>query len=139
MSQFKSEIARNNEEIPDARRLSVRIAVSLVLAIFAYLGLLLGGNVVLAPDSRANNALSAPSRESQPLQLTAREAVRGLLATERQVAQKQTLHHSDSAALPPVAHLELAEWQASALADIADILIKSPAPASNQPRAPPAA
>lgn len=125
--------------MPDARRLSARIAVSLLLAVFAYLGLLFGGNLVLGPDAQANNALSAPGKEPQPLQLTAREAVRGLLATDRKIAPKQTLHDSDAAALPVLPHLEFAEWPAPAPAGIADTVIRPAAPAAHQPRAPPVA
>lgn len=125
--------------MPDARRLSARIAVSLVLAIFAYLGLLLGGNLILGPDSQSNNALSAPGKETQPLQLTAREAVRGLLATDRKIAPKQTLHDSDAAALPLLPHLEFAVWPAPVTAGVTDTATRPAATAAHQPRAPPLA
>jgi malic enzyme len=125
--------------MPDARRLSARIAVSLVLAVFDYLGLLLGGNLVLGPDAQTNNALSAPGKETQPLQLTAREAVRGLLATDRKIAPKQAPHDSDAAALPLLPHLEFAEWPAATAAGVANAAIRPAVPTAHQPRAPPAA
>jgi len=52
----------------DARRMSGRVAISLVIAVFAYLGLLFGGNLVIGP-TRGPNSVSSSSKDGQPLQL----------------------------------------------------------------------
>ncbi len=46
----------------EQRRLASRIAASVVVAIFAYLGLLFGGNIVIGP-SATPNSLSSSSRD----------------------------------------------------------------------------
>jgi hypothetical protein len=81
----------------DARRMTGRVAVSLVFAIFAYLGLLFGGNLVLGP-ARGPNAFSSSSKDGQPLQVSARDVVRGVLAADRKVAQKYAAYSSGDAA-----------------------------------------
>ncbi len=139
MGLFESEIARNGEEEFDARRLSARIAVSLALAIAAYIGLLLGGNLILGPAASAGNALASSGNETQPLQMTAREAVRGVLAADRKAAPKQALHHFGSASLPVPPHLEFADWAAPAVLPLLDTVLRPAVLAANQPRAPPAA
>ncbi|WP_283195430.1 hypothetical protein [Rhizobium sp. AN80A] len=63
----------------DTRRMSGRVAVSLVVAVFAYLGLLFGGNLALGP-ARGPNAVSSSSRDGQPQEVSAHEIVRGMLA-----------------------------------------------------------
>ncbi|MGO6994054.1 hypothetical protein ACCT11_36665, partial [Rhizobium johnstonii] len=72
----------------DQRRLTSCIAASLLVAVLASLGLLFGGNLVISPTAAAYT-LSSSDRDSQPPQMTARDAVRGLLATERKLAPKQ--------------------------------------------------
>ncbi|PKA40842.1 hypothetical protein CWR43_24605 [Rhizobium sullae] len=139
MSRFESEIAKNDGGGLDARRLSARIAVSLVLAITAYIGLLIGGNLIPGPAAPDNNALTLPGKEPQPLQLTAREAVRGILAADRKVAPKQTLHDFGPVSLPVPSHLEFAEWGPPAALPPVDTALRPAALPGNQPRAPPAA
>ncbi len=82
----------------DTRRMTGRVAVSLAVAIFAYLGLLFGGNLVLGPTRGPNNAFSSSSKDSQPLQVSARDVVRGVLAADRKVAQKYATYASGDAA-----------------------------------------
>lgn len=122
----------------DARRLSARVLLSLALAITAYLGLLLGGNLIIGPAGAASNALSAPAKETQPQQVTAREAVRGLIAADRKIAPKQTLHDLGPASMPLAPYLDFAEWAAPAVRPAVDIALRPAASAANQPRAPPA-
>ncbi len=83
MSRFESEIAKNDAEGFDARRLSARIAVSLVLAITAYFGLLIGGNLILGPAASDNNALifARQGNAAAPAD-GALQAVRGILAAD---------------------------------------------------------
>jgi hypothetical protein len=80
----------------ETRRMTGRVAVSLAVAIFAYLGLLFGGNLVLGP-ARGPNAFSSSSKDGQPLQISARDVVRGVLAADRKVAQKYATHASGDA------------------------------------------
>ncbi|KQV68399.1 hypothetical protein [Rhizobium sp. Root1220] len=82
----------------DARRMTGRVAVSLAVAIFAYLGLLFGGNLVLGP-ARGPNSLSSSSKDGQPLQISVRDAVRGILAADRKVTPKHRPYDSGDAAI----------------------------------------
>ncbi|AGS20497.1 hypothetical protein NXC12_CH00670 [Rhizobium etli] len=88
----------------DQHRLTSRIAASLLFAILAYIGLLFGGNLVISPAAALNNTLSSSGRDPQPQQLTARDAVRGVLAADRKLAPKQAAYDAGSPALaaPPV-------------------------------------
>lgn len=88
----------------DTRRMSGRVAVSLVVAVFAYLGLLFGGNLALGP-ARGPNAVSSSSRDGQPQEVSAHEIVRGMLAAERKAAQRYATFASGDAATvdqPPI-------------------------------------
>ncbi|MBW9112065.1 hypothetical protein JNB88_00175 [Rhizobium cauense] len=90
----------------DARRMSGRVAISLAVAIFAYLGLLFGGNLVIGA-ARGPNAISSPSKDSQPLQVSARDTVRGILTTDRKVAPKYALYDSGGATIVDILSVEL--------------------------------
>jgi hypothetical protein len=103
LSRFEIENPDDCQMRFDTRRMTGRVAVSLVFAIFAYLGLLFGGNLVLGP-ARGPNAFSSSSKDGQPLQLSARDVVRGVLAADRKLAPKYANHDSADAlptALPP--------------------------------------
>lgn len=95
----------------DARRMSGRVAISLVIAVFAYLGLLFGGNLVIGP-TRGPNSVSSSSKDGQPLQLSVRDAVRGILTAERKAAPKYIPYDSANAAvgaIPGIALLSFVE------------------------------
>lgn len=81
----------------ETRRMTGRVVVSLAVAIFAYLGLLFGGNLVLGP-ARGPNSFSSSSKDGQPLQVSARDVVRGVLAADRKIAQKYATYASGDAA-----------------------------------------
>ncbi|APO73519.1 hypothetical protein AM571_CH00673 [Rhizobium etli 8C-3] len=139
MIRFESEIAKDDGQGLDARRLSARIAVTLVLAIAAYIGLLIGSNVIQGPPASDNNALILPGKETQPSHLTGRDAVRGILAADRKVAPKQTLHDFGPVPLPVPPRLEFAKWSPPAALPPIDTALRPAALPGNQPRAPPAA
>jgi len=111
LSRYEVENPNDHEMRLDARRMSSRVAISLVVAIFAYLGLLLGGNLVIGP-TRGPNSVSSSSKDSQPPQVSARDVVRGILTAERKQAFKYTPYDSGSAATsatPGVALLSTGE------------------------------
>ncbi|MBY5359339.1 hypothetical protein HFO97_04945 [Rhizobium leguminosarum] len=121
----------------DQRRLTSRIAASLLVAVLAYLGLLFGGNLVISPA--AVNTLSSSDRDLQPPQLTARDAVRGLLATERKLAPKQAAHDAGSPALAAAPALNFAGWNISAAFPAFEASFHAAVSRTHQPRAPPVA
>lgn len=111
MSRYEVENPNDHEMRLDARRMSCRVAISLAVAIFAYFGLLLGGNLVIGP-TRGPNSVSSSSKDSQPLQVSARDVVRGILTAERKQAPKYIPHDSGNAAsaTPGIALLSTGEF-----------------------------
>ncbi|QWW68352.1 hypothetical protein [Rhizobium sp. WYJ-E13] len=136
MSRFGSEIAETGETVLEERRLASRIAASVVVAIVAYLGLLFGGNIVIGPSS-APNSLSSSSRDSQQTQVTARDAIRGLLISDRKVAPKQQLHDAGPALWNAAPALQFANWRHAAPAPEFGAPLRPVAAQAHQPRAPP--
>ncbi|EJJ27277.1 hypothetical protein [Rhizobium sp. CF142] len=136
MSRFGSEIAETGETELGQRRLASSIAASVVVAIFAYLGLLFGGNIVIGPSS-APNSLSSSSRDSQQTQVTARDAIRGLLISDRKVAPKQQVHDAGPASLNATPTLQFADWRQAAPAPEFEAPLRPVACRAHQPRAPP--
>ncbi|MGO7552413.1 hypothetical protein [Rhizobium johnstonii] len=119
----------------DQRRLTSCIAASLLVAVLAYLGLLFGGNLVISPTAAANT-LSSSDRDSQ---LTARDAVRGLLATERKLAPKQAAHDAGPLALAVVPAVDFSGWTMAAPFSAFEALLHAAVSRTHQPRAPPVA
>lgn len=97
----------------DQHRLTSRIAVSLLFAILAYIGLLFGGNLIVSPAT-AVNTLSSSGRDPQPPQLSARDAMRGVLAAERKLAPKQTAYDAGPLALAAAPAVDFAGWDITA-------------------------
>lgn len=122
----------------DQRRLTSRIAASVIVAILAYLGLLLGGNLVISPAT-AVNTLSSSGRDSQPSQLTARDALRGVLTTERKLAPKQAAHDAGPPALAAAPTLDFAGWNTAAPLPAFEAPLHAVVSRTHQPRAPPIA
>lgn len=122
----------------DQRRLTSRIAASVLVAILAYLGLLFGGNLVISPAA-AVNTLSSSGRDPQPPQLTARDALRGVLATERKLAPKQTAHDAGSSALAAAPSLDFAGWNTAVPLPAFEASLHAVVSRTHQPRAPPIA
>ncbi|WP_027666368.1 hypothetical protein [Rhizobium leguminosarum] len=121
----------------DQRRLTSRIAASLLVAVLAYLGLLFGGNLVISPV--AANTLSSSDRDPQPPQLTARDAVRGLLATERKLAPKQAAHDAGPIALAAAPAADFSGWTMAAPFPAFEASLHAAVSRTHQPRAPPVA
>lgn len=119
----------------DQRRLTSRIAASLLVAVLAYLGLLFGGNLVISPTAAANT-LSSSDRDSQ---LTARDAVRGLLATERKLAPKQAAHDAGPLALAAAPVVDFSGWTMAAPFPAFEASLHAAVSRTHQPRAPPVA
>ncbi|MBY3190187.1 hypothetical protein [Rhizobium laguerreae] len=122
----------------DQRRLTSRIAASLLVAVLAYLGLLFGGNLAISPVAAANT-LSSSDRDSQPPQLTARDAVRGLLATERKLAPKQAAHDAGPLALAAAPAVDFSGWTTAAPFPAFEASLHAAVSRTHQPRAPPVA
>ena len=122
----------------DQHHLTSRVAASLLVAILAYIGLLVGGNLVISPAA-AVNTLSSSGRDPQPPQLTARDAVRGVLATERRLAPKQAAHDAGSPALAVAPALDFAGWTMPAAFPAFEASLRAAVSRTHQPRAPPAA
>ncbi|WHO72902.1 hypothetical protein [Rhizobium sp. BT03] len=122
----------------EQHHLTSRVAVSLVVAMLAYLGLLFGGNLVISPAA-AVNTLSSSGRDPQSPQLTARDAVRGVLATERRLAPKQAAHDGGSAALAAAPVVDFAGWTMSAAFPAFEAPLHAAVSRTHQPRAPPTA
>lgn len=76
---------------------------SLFVAFFAYIGLALGGGINLAARADAD-ALSS-GKDSQPLYLSMRDPVRGIVVADRLATPKATWHDVGPAALAPIASL----------------------------------
>ncbi|MBX4892823.1 hypothetical protein [Rhizobium bangladeshense] len=93
----------------DQHRLTSSIAASLLFAILAYMGLLFGGNLIVSPAT-AVNTLSSSGRDPQPQQLSARDAVRGVLAAERKLAPKQTAYDAGTPTLAAAPAIDFAVW-----------------------------
>lgn len=106
MSRYEAENPNDQEMRLDARRMSSRVALSLVVAVFAYLGLLLGGNFVIGP-TRGPNSVSSSSKDGQPLQVSVRDAVRGILAAERKATPKYAPYDSGNAAVGAIPGIAL--------------------------------
>jgi hypothetical protein len=138
LSRFGSEIAETGETELGQRRLASRIAASVVVAFLAYLGLLFGGNIVISPSS-APNSLSSSSRDSQQTQVTARDAIRGLLISDRKMAPKQQVHDAGPASLNAAPALHIADWRQAAPAPEFEAPLRPATARAHQPRAPPQA
>ena len=114
MSRFETEIEENAETGFDTRRMTGRVAASLLIAIVAYFCLLLGGNLIVSP-ARGTNSFSSTGKESQPPQIGARDVVRGVLAADRKIAPKYSAYDSGPASVAAAPAITLASWHAPSL------------------------
>ena len=122
----------------DQHRLQSRIAASLLIAMLAYIGLLFGGNLIIAP-AIAVNTLSSSGRDPQPPQLSARDAVRGVLAAERRLAPKQTAYDAGPPALAATPAVDFTGWNVTAPLAAFEPPLHPAVSRTHQPRAPPIA
>ncbi|MGO8426152.1 hypothetical protein ACC772_39770, partial [Rhizobium ruizarguesonis] len=72
----------------------------------------------------------------QPPQLTARDAVRGLLATERKLAQKQAAHDAGPLALAAAPVVDFSGWTMAAPFPAFEASLNAAVSRTYQPRAP---
>ncbi len=86
---------------------------SLFLAFFAYIGLALGGGINLA--TRADAEALSSGRDSQPLCLSVRDPIRGIVVADRLLTPKTTWHDigpATPASLPSLERIAR-PWQPS--------------------------
>ncbi|SCB31161.1 hypothetical protein GA0061100_10863 [Rhizobium hainanense] len=86
---------------------------SLFVAFFAYIGLALGGGINVA--TRADADALASGKDSQPLYLSLRDPVRGIVVVDRLATPKATWHDmgpATLAALPSLGY-PATPWQPS--------------------------
>ncbi|MFB2566364.1 hypothetical protein [Rhizobium sp. IMFF44] len=106
--------AADSEDRDDrTHRAGARVIASLFVAFFAYIGLALGGGINLAARADAD-ALSS-GKDSQPLYLSLRDPVRGIVVADRLVTTKATWHDigpATLAALPTLGY-PATSWQSN--------------------------
>ncbi|MBX5144825.1 hypothetical protein [Rhizobium lentis] len=122
----------------EQRRLTGFIAISLLIAVLAYIGLVFGGNLIISPATAANT-LSSSGRDPQPPQLSARDAVRGVLAAEPKLAPKQAAHDTGPPALAAAPAVDFTGWNVTAPIAAFETPLHPAVFGSHQPRAPPIA
>lgn len=128
-------MVEDDETNANMRGLGGRVLASVVIALVAYFGLLFGGNIA-AGQANSPNSFSA-GKESQPLQVTARDAMRGILVPDRKLLPKAGWHDPSSPALPSVpAMLELPRATAPR-ADVIAVPVWASVPYGYRPRGPP--
>jgi hypothetical protein len=111
--------AADSEDKDDrTHRAGARVIASLFLAFFAYLGLALGGGINLAARSDAD-ALSS-GKDNQPLYLSLRDPVRGMVVADRTALPKATWHDIGPATLAtaPSFRLLIDLWQPRDRSDV---------------------
>lgn len=103
MNPSEFGIADGEETRYGARPTMPRVAVSLIVAFFAYLGLAIGGGLG-ASATAETNSFSA-GKGTQPLYLSLRDTARGIIASaERDLEPKGAWHDGHDALVPvPVA------------------------------------
>ncbi len=85
----------DSEETRQPRGAMPRVMASLVVAFFAYLGLLLGGGFGTFASTETNN-FSAAKGSQQPHYLTLRDNTRGIVAAHRDVEPKASWHDGNA-------------------------------------------
>ncbi len=111
MSPLEFGIADSEDKDDRTHRAGGRVIASLFVAFFAYIGLALGGGINLAARADAD-ALSS-GKDSQPLYLSLRDPVRGIVVADRLVTPKATWHDIGPAILASLPSLDYlaTPWQ----------------------------
>ncbi|MEZ2212470.1 hypothetical protein AAE029_22650 [Sinorhizobium sp. CB7] len=128
-------MVEDDETNADVRGFGGRVLASIVIAIVAYFGLLFGGNVSIGPTSSLNSF--SAGKESQPLHVTARDAVRGILVPDRKLLAKAGGHDPSSAALPPLPAVSDLPRASAPHADMTVVPIQASVSYGYRPRGPP--
>ncbi|NLS18120.1 hypothetical protein HGP16_16275 [Rhizobium sp. P40RR-XXII] len=89
MSPLEFGIADSEDRDDRTHRAGARVIASLFVAFFAYVGLALGGGNLAA---RADADALSSGKDSQPLYLSLRDPVRGIVVADRLAAPKATWH-----------------------------------------------
>jgi hypothetical protein len=111
LNPFEFGIADSEESDSRTHRADARVMASLFVAFFAYIGLALGGGITLT--ARADAESFSSGKDNQPLYLSLRDTVRGIVIAERMSAPKGNWHDAGPAALaaPPVLAFLGNNWQ----------------------------
>lgn len=105
MSPLEFGAADSEDGDERTHRAGARVIASLFVAFFAYIGLALGGGINLA--TRADAEALSSGKDSQPLYLSLRDPVRGIIVADRLVTPKaawQDLGPATLAALPTLGY-----------------------------------
>ena len=119
MSPLEFGAADSEDSDHRKHRAGARVIASLFVAFFAYIGLALGGGINLAARADAD-ALSS-GKDTQPLYLSLRDPVRGIVVADRLVTPKATWHDigpATLAALPSLGY-PASSWQSNCPDDAA--------------------
>ena len=113
MNPFEFGAADSEDKDNRTHRAGARVIASLFVAFFAYIGLALGGGINVA--TRADADALASGKDSQPLYLSLRDPVRGIVVVDRLATPKATWHDmgpATLAALPSLGY-PATPWQPS--------------------------
>jgi len=112
------------------------VIASLFVAFFAYIGLALGGGINLA--TRADAEALSSGKDNQPLYLSIRDPIRGIVVADRLLTPKATWHDIGPATPASIPSLEriARPWQPSGHAIVSRL--KSAHSRAYLARAPPA-
>lgn len=113
MNPFEFGTADSEDKDDRTHRAGARVIASLFVAFFAYIGLALGGGINVA--TRADADALASGKDSQPLYLSLRDPVRGIVVADRLATPKATWHDmgpATLAALPSLGY-PATSWQPS--------------------------
>ena len=118
MNPLEFGAADSEDKDNRTHRAGARVIASLFLAFFAYLGLALGGGINLAARSDAE-ALSS-GKDNQPLYLSQRDPVRGIVVADRTALPKATWHDIGpiTLAATPSFGLLIDPWQPRERSDV---------------------
>lgn len=103
MNLFEAGVADSDDSKYRTHAAAPRLIVSLLVAFFAYLGLALGGGINPAARAETNSFASGRNSQPQPLYLTLRDTMRGIITAERKPVHKPDWPDSGPAAMAPAA------------------------------------
>lgn len=138
MSLSENGIADSDEINRQPRGAMPRLLASLIVAFFAYLGLMLGGGFG-ALNSTESNSFSAAKGSQQPHYLSIRDTTRGIVVADRDAEPKASWHDGNAALLAPPVLIAFSHSGTAPIAVLATRLAFSGAVGAYLARGPPAA
>ena len=138
MSLSENGIADSDEISRQPRGAMPRVLASLIVAFFAYLGLMLGGGFGALNSAETNN-FSAAKGSQQPHYLSVRDTTRGIVVADRDAEPKASWHDGNAALLAPPVLIAFSHSGTTALAMPATRPAWSAAVGAYLARGPPAA